>query len=135
MKKTINLLYLLYLLLFLLGGMILGMWFMVHRQKEVFNSLREHQEITRYAKFNLIDQLLDEEYLDPEALSEAQTQMMEQALQAYVAGLNDPYTSYLTPEENIALVNILHDETGISGIGAVIQKRENYVQVEEVIKN
>lgn len=108
---------------------------MVHRQKEVFNSLREHQEITRYAKFNLIDQLLDEEYLDPEALSEAQTQMMEQALQAYVAGLNDPYTSYLTPEENIALVNILHDETGISGIGAVIQKRENYVQVEEVIKN
>ena len=121
--------------LFLLLGMILGALIMLNKQKALFTHFREAQQSPKYAKFNLIDELLTEEYLDPEALSAAQSQMIENALKAYVAALNDPYTNYLTQEENTELVNILHDETGISGIGAVIQKRDNYIQVEEVIKN
>jgi C-terminal processing protease CtpA/Prc len=61
--------------------------------------------------------------------------MRENALKAYVAGLDDPYTNYLTKEENTELVNVLRDETGIEGIGAVVEKRDNYIQIEEVIKN
>jgi C-terminal processing protease CtpA/Prc len=61
--------------------------------------------------------------------------MIENALKAYVAGLNDPYTNYLSKEENTQLVQALHDETGIEGIGAVVEKRENYIQITEVIKN
>ena len=78
---------------------------------------------------------MNEEYTDPIKLEEAQEQMKEFALKAYVAGLEDPYTDYLTREENTELVNILHEDSGISGIGAVVGKRENYVQIEEIIKN
>jgi carboxyl-terminal processing protease len=61
--------------------------------------------------------------------------MLDSALRAYVAGLNDPYTSYLSKEENTHLQNALHDESGISGIGAVVEKRDTYIQISEVIKN
>jgi len=61
--------------------------------------------------------------------------MLDSALRAYVGGLNDPYTSYLTKEENVHLQNALHDDTGISGIGAVVEKRDTWIQISEVIKN
>jgi C-terminal processing protease CtpA/Prc len=115
--------------------MILGFSIFLYKQKAIFTYFRQYQQHDKYAKFDLIDTLLTQEYLTPEQLHEAQEQMVENALKAYVAGLDDPYTNYLTKEENTELVNTLHDDTGISGIGAVIEKRENYVQIEEVIKN
>jgi carboxyl-terminal processing protease len=83
----------------------------------------------------LIDNLLENEYIDPDALSGTQEQREENALKAYVAGIDDPYTNYLSKEENTQLLQSLRDETGIEGIGAVIEKKDTYVQIEEVIKN
>jgi C-terminal processing protease CtpA/Prc len=123
------------LLFTLLLGMVLGISILLYKQKALVNYFRESGKHDIFAKFDLINSLLSEEYLSPEALTDAQEQMREAALKAYVAGLDDPYTNYLTKEENTELVNILHDDTGISGIGAVVEKRENYVQIAEVIKN
>ncbi|GHV28721.1 hypothetical protein FACS1894176_11370 [Bacteroidia bacterium] len=88
-----------------------------------------------YEKLNAINALLATEYIAPDQLSDAQSKMQENALKAYVAGMDDPYTNYLTAEENTELLNALREETGISGIGAVIEKRDTYVQIEEIIKN
>jgi C-terminal processing protease CtpA/Prc len=115
--------------------MILGISIMLWKQKSFVSDFLHLQQQDKYAKFALIDGLLAKEYLNPEELQRTQEQMIERALKAYVAGIDDPYTNYLTKEENTELVNILHDETGISGIGAVVEKRENYVQIAEVIKN
>ncbi|MDR0607144.1 MAG: PDZ domain-containing protein [Candidatus Peribacteria bacterium] len=88
-----------------------------------------------YSKLNAINQLLLTEYIAPDELSGLQDQMQENALKSYVAGINDPYTNYLTAKENTDLINILKEDTGISGIGAVVEKRDTYVQIEEIIKN
>jgi C-terminal processing protease CtpA/Prc len=88
-----------------------------------------------FAKILIIDQLLAEEYVDPDTLSGTQSQRIENALKAYVAGIDDPYTNYLSKEENTQLVQSLRDEIGIEGIGAVVEKKDSYVQIEEVIKN
>jgi C-terminal processing protease CtpA/Prc len=61
--------------------------------------------------------------------------MLEKAVAGFVDGLEDPYTVYLTTEENKELQQILHEESGIEGIGAVIEKKENYIQIAEIIKN
>jgi C-terminal processing protease CtpA/Prc len=114
--------------------MILGISIFLYQKRDLVKYVRQIGNHTTYVKFDLIDTLLGKEYLYPETLTTAQEQMREAALKAYVSGLGDPYTNYLTKEENSELVNILHDDTGISGIGAVIEKRENYVQIEEVIK-
>lgn len=90
---------------------------------------------SKFDKFAMIDELLQHEYLDQAMLSGAKEEMIERALQAYVAGLDDPYTTYLTAEENTQLQNLLHDEIGISGIGAVVEKKDTYIQISEVIKN
>jgi C-terminal processing protease CtpA/Prc len=42
---------------------------------------------------------------------------------------------YLKEEENNELENSLQDEAGFAGIGAVIEKQENYVVISEVLKN
>lgn len=103
------------------------------RAKETFISSQTSE--TFFAKILFIDQLLKNEYIDPEVLSGTQEQRKENALKAYVAGIDDPYTNYLSKEENTQLVQSLRDETGIEGIGAVIEKKDTYVQIEEIIKN
>jgi C-terminal processing protease CtpA/Prc len=41
----------------------------------------------------------------------------------------------LKEEENAELMNELEDNAGFAGIGAVIEKQENYVIISEVLKN
>jgi carboxyl-terminal processing protease len=88
-----------------------------------------------HSKLDTINQILITEYIAPNELSGLQSQMQENALKSYVAGIDDPYTNYLTAKENTDLLNILKEDTGISGIGAVVEKRDTYVQIEEIIKN
>ncbi|MDR0650878.1 MAG: hypothetical protein LBG59_05825 [Candidatus Peribacteria bacterium] len=79
--------------------------------------------------------MLENEYIDPKTLADTQEQRRENALKAYVAGIDDPYTNYLSKDENTQLIQSLRDETGIEGIGAVIEKKDTYIQIEEIIKN
>jgi len=56
-------------------------------------------------KFWEIKEILDTQYIDPEYISG--TKMWENALQAYVSALWDPFTVYLTAIDNKSLHNEL----------------------------
>ena len=106
----------------------------MHQQKKIISHFRTQNQ-SKYTKFNIIDQILDKEYINPEQLSGSREQMIENALRSYVEGIEDPYTNYLSEEENKELNKILREDSWIQGIWAVIQKREHYIQIEEIIKN
>jgi C-terminal processing protease CtpA/Prc len=94
-----------FLILFTSGKMLKGA-----------NSYKTLDSGNFYEKLNAINSLLATEYIAPDQLSGAQSKMQENAIKAYVAGMDDPYTNYLTAEENTELLNALREETGISGI-------------------
>ncbi|MDR2190351.1 MAG: hypothetical protein LBP53_04095 [Candidatus Peribacteria bacterium] len=125
--------------LILLSGVICGvlLTFFVIKPDEWWRNVLTSfaQQEQKFTKFTLIDQLLADEYWDKDNLASAQPRMIDNALRSYVAGIDDPYTNYLTAEENTQLVQSLHEETGIEGIGAVIEKRDNYIQIAEIIKH
>ena len=122
------------ILLVLIAGMLLGAIITMFQQKKIISHFRTQNQ-SKFAKFDIVDQLLNQEYIAPDQLKENQDQMLENALRAYVEGINDRYTNYLSKEENDKLNQMLHEDSGIQWIGAVIQKRENYIQIEEIIKN
>lgn len=98
-----------------------------------FNSFSSYYG--KFDKFVTIDSILEKEFLDPDQLSGARSNMIENSLKAYVAGLNDPFSNYLTKDESKQLNEILHDQTWISWIWAVVEKKDTYIQIQEVIKN
>ena len=110
------------------GGLII--W----KQDTVLSKLIEKHE-SRYAKFWTIDEILENEFYDEELLKNSKADMIEWALVWYVGAIDEPYTVYLKEEENAELMNELEDNAGFAGIGAVIEKQENYVIISEVLKN
>jgi len=110
--------------------LLISIW----KQKDLISYCREHNE-SDYTKFEAVRQLLQSEYLEPEKLAENKERMLEKAIAGFVGGLDDPYTVYLTSEENKQLENILKEESGIEGIGAVVEKKDTYIQISEIIKN
>ncbi|MDR2540781.1 MAG: hypothetical protein LBD11_03180 [Candidatus Peribacteria bacterium] len=113
-KKLFNTLFLLLL------GMCLGVGFlMLFTAGNFSKGVKSYKTLNSgdfYEKLNAINALLATEYIAPDQLSGAQSKMQENSLKAYVAGMDDPYTNYLTAEENTELLNALREETGISGI-------------------
>ncbi|MDD2537576.1 MAG: S41 family peptidase [Candidatus Absconditabacteria bacterium] len=93
------------------------------------------RQLSTYEKFSVIDQILQKEFYDQEQLSGAKEGMMEGAIKGYVNGLQDPHTNYLSTEENTLFMEELNNNANIEGIGAVIEKKEDYIQIQEVIKN
>ena len=55
-------------------------------------------------------------------------------MKAYINGIWDPYTVYLDAESYSGLQQELEWEGHIEGIGAVVSKKDYYIQVEEVLK-
>ena len=121
-------------LLILIVGILL--WFLISTPKP--KSLLTYfwsSDTLDYAKLETIKQLLQKEYVQPELLTEKKAEMLEKAVAGFVNGLDDPYTVYLTAEEHTTLQQALKEESGIEGIGAVIEKKEHYIQIAEIIKN
>jgi carboxyl-terminal processing protease len=121
------------ILIFLIG-IILGSAISIRKQQTFIKYYREQNE-QEYTKFEVIKQLLQSEYVEPEKLTENKEKMSEKAIAGFIDGLEDPYTVYLTSKENTELTNILKEESGIVGIGAVVEKKDNYIQIAEIIKN
>lgn len=90
--------------------------------------------LTKYRRMEAIDALLKQEYFDQAFLQSWSQKMIDEATKAYVNGLGDPYTAYLDAEEFSWLQKELEWEGHIEGIGAVVGKKDSYLQVEEVIK-
>lgn len=82
-----------------------------------------------------VEKILTKEYFDDQKLVDQKEAMELGAIKGFVDALNDPYTLYLDAEQMSGLSQELEGETDFEGIGAVIEKKEYYVQVAEVLKN
>ena len=133
-NKNSHKVYILDALLFIVFWMIIWWGLMIWKQDTVLTKLIEKHE-SKYTKFSTIDEILEWEYYDEELLKNSADDMVEWALVGYVGAIDDPHTMYLKEEDNTELTNELKDEAGFAGIGAVIEKQENYVVISEVLKN
>ena len=133
-NKNSHKVYILDAILFIVFWMIIWWGLMIWKQDTVLTKLIEKHE-SKYAKFSAIDEILEWEYYDEELLKNSADDMVEWALVGYVGAIDDPHTMYLKEEDNTELINELEDEAGFAGIGAVIEKQENYVLISEVLKN
>ena len=84
-------------------------------------------------KINEIKTILDKEYFDPSMISGSK--MWDYAMQAYVAGLWDPFTNYLTAKDNNSLHKELKWSSDFQGIGAVVTKTPEWIMIEQLIKD
>jgi carboxyl-terminal processing protease len=100
------------------------------RWEQAHSMVEQYQEL--FQKFHALYELLsvayyDQSRLDPQA-------MLESALKWFVNALDDPYTVYLTPEENRIFDEGMQWSQNFQGIGAVVTKRDDGIMVETVLK-
>jgi carboxyl-terminal processing protease len=60
--------------------------------------------------------------------------MLSNALKAYVDAIDDPYTIYMDSEQNSGFQEEIKGSSDFEGIGAVISKKDYYIQIDEIIK-
>lgn len=91
------------------------------------------QRENKYGKIEEIDKILDQYFFEPEKIDKQK--QIDEATKAYVDSIDDPYTSYLDQEQSSWLEVSLKWENDFEGIGVYINKKEYYIQIEELIKN
>lgn len=128
-REKISLIFVLWMLF---GGMI-SFWRVQSNYRDVDQLLNTIGE--KYFRMEQISQLLSGEYYDKAEFISGKKMMIENATKAFVDGLGDPFTSYLDAEEFSGLQTELEWEGQIEGIGAVVWKKDYYVQIEEVVKD
>lgn len=116
----------------LVGGLLFSLKFQL-QSEQLASFLSEIR--AKYFRMEQISQLLSGEYYDQESLQSGQQAMIENATKAFVEGLGDPFTSYLDAEEFSGLQTELEGKGQIEGIGAVVSKKDYYVQIEELVKD
>ena len=105
--------------------------------KDVKNSIKSVQDWVstplKYQKFEKIKQILERQYIDPKELSG--DKMMENALKWFVDAIWDPFTVYLSPEDNKSFEEELKWSNDFEWIWAIVTKKENWVMIEQLIKD
>jgi len=84
-------------------------------------------------KIDTIKNILDNEYFESSMIS--WSKMWDYAMQAYVAALWDPFTNYLTAEDNNSLHEELKWSSDFQWIGAVVTKSPEWIVIEQLIKD
>ena len=87
----------------------------------------------KFNKFIEIKKILDTQYLDPSYIS--WTVMWENALQAFVSSLWDPFTVYLTATDNKSLHEELEWSSNFQWIWAVVTKVPSGIMLEQILKD
>lgn len=85
-----------------------------------------------YQRFDTVYGILQSSYYNVEKLNTGK--MLSNALKAYVDAIEDPYTIYMDSETNSWFQEELKWSSDFEGIGAVISKKDYYIQVDEIIK-
>lgn len=85
-----------------------------------------------YERFDQVYTILQDAYYDTEKLNTGK--MLSNALKAYVDAIEDPYTIYMDSQENSGFQEELKWSSDFEGIGAVISKKDYYIQIDEIIK-
>ena len=86
----------------------------------------------KYERFDAIYGILQSSYYNVDKLNTGK--MLNNALKAYVDGIDDPYTIYMDNEQNSGFQEELKWSSDFEGIWAVISKKDYYIQIDEVIK-
>lgn len=86
----------------------------------------------QFDKYNFIYTLLQESYYDSEKLDIQK--MQENALKGFVDAIWDPFTVYLTPDENKIFDEWMHWSQEFEWIWAVVTKKDDWVMIEMVLK-
>ncbi len=85
-----------------------------------------------YERFDTIYTILQSSYDDVDKLNTGK--MLNSAIKAYVDAIEDPYTVYMDNEENSGFQEELKGSSEFEGIGAIISKKDYYIQIDELIK-
>lgn len=86
----------------------------------------------KYQRFDAIYSLLQSSYYDVHKLNT--WAMITNALKAYVDAIDDPYTVYLDSSQYSGFQEELKWSSDLEGIGAVVSKKDYYIQIDEIIK-
>ena len=86
----------------------------------------------KYERFDTIYNVLQSSYYNIDKLNTGK--MLSSALKAYVDAIDDPYTIYMDTETNSGFQEELKWSSDFEGIGAVISKKDYYIQIDEIIK-
>lgn len=86
----------------------------------------------QFEKFQRIFELLEVSYYDTEEIDIEK--MLENATKWFVDALWDPYTVYLTPDENQIFDEWMQGSQNFEWIGAVVTKKDDGIMVESVLK-
>ncbi len=86
-----------------------------------------------FSKYEEIFTILDNQYIEQEDIDFSE--MQDNALKWFVEALWDPYTSYLDIKENTAFDEAIQWTQNFEWIWAVVMKKKDGVQIEEVLKN
>ena len=123
------------LLFILLFGVLIG-FFAASLKTLQDNNIRDYliELGKKYYRMEEISFILGNEYYDETFLEWKKWDMLENATKAFVDWLWDPYTSYLDEEQFSWLQDELDWEDFIEWIGAVVWKKDYYVQIEEIVK-
>ena len=85
-----------------------------------------------YERFDTINSILQSEYYDISKINTGK--MLSSAIKAYVDAIDDPYTIYMDSDQNSGFQEELKGSSEFEGIGAVISKKDYYIQIDEIIK-
>lgn len=88
---------------------------------------------SEYGQFDNVFDILKTNYYDSWLVDHAV--MKDAALKSYVNALRDPFTAYLDAEENSWLYEILQWEEDFEGIWAVVAKKDEWVLIQELLKD
>ncbi len=86
----------------------------------------------RYSLFDEVDDLIDNYYFYDSWVDKKY--MMEKSIQAYVDWLKDPYTVFMTAQEESWFEQSLKWSFDFEWIWAVVSKKDYYVLINEVLK-
>lgn len=100
--------------------------------KNVINTKELGLSDKKYERFDTIYTILQTTYYDTHKINTGK--MLDNAIKAYVDALEDPYTVYMDSEQNSWFQEELKGESAFEGIGAVISKKDYYIQIDEIIK-
>lgn len=86
----------------------------------------------KYERFDTVYSILQSAYYNTDKLNTGK--MLDNALKAYVDAIDDPYTFYMDSNQNSGFQEELKGSSEFEGIGAIISKKDYYIQVDEIIK-
>ncbi|HKL44054.1 MAG TPA: S41 family peptidase [Candidatus Absconditabacterales bacterium] len=126
--------FLLFLLGILLGGIIIKLGPVDIINQSMLASrdtpIKYYQD--KYERFELVDKILEQGFYNYENVDKEF--MVKEALKSYVNGMEDSYTVYMDADQNSGFMGSLEGEEEFEGIGAIVNKKDYYILIEEVLK-